>query len=116
MEVAYSNAEYSAFPVSRDSAPAVGYKNVEIIEDPIRFMLDGRASHVIIPDLHLTDFATLARRLDIPLFASGEAEELENDRWKLLEFLEANKLPNIQAHEIVGVDALGKFLEKIEDK
>src|SRR5208282_2474681 len=116
MEIAYSNAEYSAFPVTTDASPAKGFKNVELIEDPIRFMLDGRASHVIIPDLHLTDFATLAKRLNIPLFASGEAEELENDRWKLLEFLEANDLPVIKAAEIVGIDALGKYLEKTTDK
>ncbi len=116
VEIAYSNAEYSAFPVSRDTAVASGLKNVEIVEDPIRFMLAGKASHVIIPDLHLTDFAKLARELKIPLFASGAAEELENDRWKLLEFLEANDLPVIQSSEIVGIDALGKYLQNNDDK
>ena len=113
--VSYFDSEFSAFPVTRHTAPADGLTNVETIDDPINFMLSGAASHVVIPDLYHNDWGLLAKKLGIPLIASGKAEELETDRWKLMEFLEENNLPVIEAKEIEGIDKLGAYLAKPEN-
>ena len=44
--VAYYTTELNAFPVSREMAPGTGIKNVERIDNPLEFMLAGKASHV----------------------------------------------------------------------
>lgn len=110
VEVAYFSNEGNAFPRSAETAPGSGIPNVERIEDPISFMLEGKASHVIIPDLYLTDYDHLARKLGIPTFSSGDGTSIELDRWELMEFLVQHELPVIKVTEIIGIDALGRFL------
>lgn len=115
-EVAYYSSWNNAFPVSREFAPGTGIDNVERVDDPIAFMLDGKASHVIVPDLYLNGFERLARAMEIPTFGSGEGNHLETDRWHLGEFLEASGLDVINQQEVEGVDELEKVLRSTKDK
>jgi hypothetical protein len=114
--VAYFSTWVNAFPQSRELAPGTGLKNVERIDDPIAFMLDGKASHVIVPDLYLEGLDRLSRALDIPTFGSGAGNDLETDRWKLKEFLSANDLDVINTVQVQGIEAARKLIEKDPDK
>jgi hypothetical protein len=116
MEVAYFSSWANAFPVSREFAPACGIDNIERVNDPVAFMLDGKASHVICPDIYTNDLERLARHFKIPTFGSGDENILETDRWHLAEFLDSHGLDLIQQEEIEGIDALGAHLKKHEDK
>jgi hypothetical protein len=115
LECVYFDSEYNAFPIVKHTAPCTGIKNVEVIDDPIQFMLKGGASHVVTPDLYHRDWAVLAKKMGISVVSSGEAEELETDRWKLMEFLDQHNLPVIEAKEIEGIDALGRYLARSEN-
>ena len=114
--VAYFSTWANAFPVSREFAPGTGIENVERVDDPIAFMLDGKASHVICPDIYTNDLERLARQLEIPTFGSGAGNELETDRYALAAFLDSHGLDVIAQEELEGIDALGKYLQKNEDK
>lgn len=116
IEVAYYSSWVNAFPQSRELAPATGIPNIERVDDPIAFMLGGKASHVIVPDLFLNGYERLARQCEIPTFGSGAGNELETDRWKLKEFLAENDLDVINSVQVKGIDAAKKLLEKDPDK
>ena len=115
-EVAYFSTWGNSFPQSRELAPATGLENVERVDDPIQYLLDGKASHVIVPDLYLNGIERLAREMGIPTFGCGEGNRLETDRWHLSEFLAENGLDVISTTEVEGVDALESYLRKHEDK
>lgn len=114
--VAYFSSWHNAFPTAREFAPGTGIPNVERIDDPIQFMLDGKASHVIVPDLYLNGYERLARQLDIPVFGANSGTELETDRWHMAEYLDEHKQPVANAVEVVGLDELRKYLPKNPDK
>ena len=114
-EVAYFSTWAKAFPNSREVAPGSGIKNVERVNDPVAFMLDGRASHVIITDLYLNDYARLATALELPCFATHDGSDLETDRWKLKEYLASKGLAVSESTEVEGLDELRKILEKEKD-
>lgn len=115
-EVAYFSTWGNAFPQSRELAPGVGIENVERVNDPIGFILDGKASHVIVPDLYLDGIERLARQCEIPTFGSGYGNELETDRWRLKEFLAENDLDVINSVQVQGIEAAKKLIEKDPDK
>lgn len=110
-ECAYFSAWHSAFPVSREFAPGSGIENLERVDDPITYMLEGNASHVIVPDLYLNDYERLARRMEIPVFGAAEGNRIETDRWFLKQLLDQAGLPVIATHEVSGLDAVRKLLE-----
>lgn len=115
-DIAYFSTWGNAFPVSREFAPATGIENVERIDDPIAFMLDGKASHVIVPDIYNNGLERLARAMDIPTFGSGQGNVLETDREHLADFLVAHDLDVINTVFLDGIDALGDYLQKHKDK
>lgn len=115
-EVAYFSTWLNAFPQSRELAPATGLKNVERVDDPIQFMLDGKASHLIVPYLYLNGIERLGRAMDIPTFGCGEGNRLETDRAFLTDWLAENGLDTIETVEAEGIDALESYLRKHEDK
>lgn len=114
--VAYFSSWNNAFPVSREFAPGTGIPNVERVDDPISFMLDGKASHVIVPDLYLNGYETLARRLEIPTWGSNGGNQLELDRWHLKEFLAEHDLPVNFSVKLEGMDNLAAYLKEHDDK
>lgn len=114
--VAYFSSWNNAFPTSREFAPGTGIKNVERVDDPIRFMLEGKASRVIIPDLYLPGFEVLSGELEIPFYGSGASSQLETDRSFMLEFLEEHGLAIIDSVEIDGISALEDYLRDKKDK
>jgi hypothetical protein len=114
--VAYFSSWVNAFPQSRELAPATGIPNIERVNDPIAHILDGKASHVIVPDLHLEGIERLARQCEIPTFGSGAGNALETDRWGLKEFLAENDLDVINSVQVEGIEAARKLIEKDPDK
>lgn len=115
-EVAYFSTWGNAFPRSRETAPGTGIPNVERVDDPITYMLDGKASMVIVPDLYLNGIERLARQLKLPVFGAGEGTRLETDRWFLKEFLTQHDLPVIHSTEIEGLDRLRTYLRDKKDR
>ena len=114
-EVAYWSSNLDAFPVSRETSPGTGLKGVERIDDPLEFMLEGKASHVIVPDLYLGGFESVARQLELPVFGSGEGQRLETDREFMLDFLAEHDLPIPEGVVIEGITELGKYLKGKKD-
>ncbi len=115
-EVAYFSSWGNAFPTSREVAPATGIPNVERVNDPIRFMVDGNASQVIVPDLYLDDYEAVARQLELPVFGSNGGNRLETDRAFLHDFLAEHGLPVPEAIEVEGISALADYLKDKKDK
>jgi len=115
-EVAYYSSWHNSFPTSREFAPGTGLPNVERVDDPITFMLEGKASHVIVPDLYLGGFETLARQLGIPSWGCNGGSEIETDRWFLKQFLSDNNLPVGYAIQIEGIDGLAEHLQENKNK
>jgi len=115
-EVAYFSSWDNAFPTSRDFIAGSGIPGVERVADAVAFMLDGGASHLVIPDLYLASYARLAKQLEIPVFGSGEGERLEDDRWFMAELLQAAGLPVIPTVEITGLEELAEYLRDKQDK
>ena len=116
MEIAYFSTWANAFPQSRELAPATGIPNVERVDDPISFILDGKASHVIVPDLYLDGIERLARQCEIPTFGSGAGNALETDRWGLKEFLSEHDLDVINSVQVKGIEEARKLIEKDPEK
>jgi len=114
--VAYFSSWLNAFPQSREVAPGSGLKNVERVDDPLTFMLEGRASHIIVPDLYLDGYQALARAMELPCFGAGDGARLETDRWFLKEFLAEHGLPVIHSQQVEGLDALRDLLQKEDDR
>lgn len=116
MEVAYFSVWNNAFPRSREVAVGTGMKNIERVDDPITYFLDGKASHIIVPDLYLNGYENLAKHVEgFPLWGSGEGNRLELDRWFLKEWLEAHGCSVNESVEIEGIDALREYLDAHED-
>lgn len=109
--VAYFSTWANAAPFSRDVLPGTGLEGVERVDDPVAFILDGKASALIVPDLYLTDYERLARGMEIPTFGPGGGARIETDRWFLKEFLEAHKFPVIQSDEIAGIGHFRDYLK-----
>lgn len=116
MEIAYFSTWANAFPQSRELAPATGIPNVERVDDPISFILDGKASHVIVPDLYLDGIERLARQCEIPTFGSGAGNALETDRWGLKEFLAEHDLDVINSVQVKGIEEARTLIEKDPEK
>lgn len=116
VDIAYYSTNLDAFPSVRETAPGVGFKGVERIDDPLTYMLDGRASHVIVPDLYLNGYERLARQLEIPTFGSGDGNRLETDREFMLDFLAEHNLAVPESTIIHGLDALALYLKGQKDK
>lgn len=114
-EVAYYSSWQAAFPQSRELAPGSGLKNVLRVDEPIGFMLEGRTSYVIVPDLFLDGYEKLAKAMEIPCFATNGGSLLETDRWELKKYLESKGLPVNESWEVEGLDELRKILEKRKD-
>lgn len=117
-KVAYFSVWGNAAPTSRELAPGTGFPNIERVNDPLGYVLDGSASAIYIPDINLNDYERLARQAEIPVFGAGEGNRLETDRWFLKEFLEAHGLDVIASVEITGIDELEAYLRdpKNDDK
>ena len=115
MGVAYWSSNLDAYPSSRETSPGVGLKGVERIDDPLAFMLAGKASHVIVPDLYLGGFEQVAHQLELPVFGSGEGQRLETDREFMLDFLAEHKLPVPEGVVIEGITELGEYLKGKND-
>lgn len=115
-DVAYFSSWNSAYPISREFAPGIGIKGVERVNEPIRYMLDGKASHVVVADLYLNGYEALARKLEFPTFGCNSGNEMETDRTFMLDFLGQQGLPVAPTVEVTGLDDLRTYLKGVEDK
>lgn len=74
-----------------------------------------KSDMVAIPDIYDGDTQVQLRELGIPVFGSGEGEDLEIDRWETKLLLEELGL-NVPASELIeGVDALETYLQEHDD-
>lgn len=109
-EIAYFSAWHNAAPTSRELAPAMGLPNIERVNHPLDYIAEGRASAIYVPDINLTDYEHLARKLNLPVFGAGDGNQLETNRWALKEFLARHDLDVITSVEIEGIDNLEAYL------
>lgn len=114
--VSYFSSWQNSFPTAREFAPGTGIENVERIDDPVSFMLSGKASVLIVPDLYLASLEKLATACEIPVFGCGDGNRIETDRWYFKTLLNNASLPIAYSVEIDGLNALGDYLKEHDNK
>ena len=111
----YTDWASSFFPKWEDYAIGKGFPGI----DKCLYFWDevDKCDAIFCPDVHNNDMiAWLRKHTDKPVFGSGHAEKLENDRWQLKKIIEKIKLPLNKAVKLKGVHALCDYLRKNPDK
>lgn len=110
-DVFYFSNWQKAFPTYDSYAPGV---NFEYLKKELYFFDKVESSDCIICfDVSGNDTIKFLRKIypNKSIFGSGEAEKLEQNRWKLKKVINGLGLPLQKSWHIVGIDALSKFLK-----
>lgn len=68
------------------------------------------------PDCYDGDLLELLKRMGVPTFGSGYAEELELERWKAVSILKGAGIDTPDTKKIVGIDKLREHLKTVDNK
>lgn len=100
----FNPAWRSPFPSSRDLTIGTGFENITVIQNfwDYKKYLD----LVIVPDVYMYDIQNELRSQNIPVWGMGSVEWLENDRFKMNDWLMQNDLPIPKREEKFGVESL----------
>ena len=90
-------------------------ENIEVDLDFWDGILKREVDIVACPDIYEGDLTKYLRSIGMPVFGSGEGEELEIDRWHTKELLDELKLPVAPANLVHGIDELEAFLRENDE-
>jgi hypothetical protein len=115
MEVAYFSLWASAAPISAEVMPGAGIPNVERVNDPLKFAMEGKASAVVVTDLYLDDYEAALRSMEIPVIGANSGTVLETDRLALKQLLMEHDLPVADTYTAEGLEVAREHIEKHRD-
>lgn len=107
--IRYWTPVYTSFPKIEDFAKGYGFKGVEKVTKPFKYIDD--ADLIVFPDLGYGDMADHLRKIGKTVFSAGDAgEELELERYKARQIQDRLGLPTQYTAKIKGIDKLEKYL------
>ena len=113
-KVYYHTPWQSAFPQSRTLSVGKGFPEIERIEYPL-----DRADEIdlwVFLDLYQSDLQLYLVSHGARVWGCRKGEEMEMFRWEFRNYLKDIGLPVAEADRIIGLAALRKHLQKVENK
>lgn len=104
---------HSGFPSSKRRQIGEGLPNVHKVYSLWQAVRE--ADLVVFCDVYFHDEVAQCRLMDKPVWAAGDAEALEVERWKTKQLMEDIGMDVIPYELLIGVDAVYDFLKDKED-
>ncbi len=113
-KVMYYTLWQDGFPKSDKMLIGYGLEGVEKVKE---FWSNvDRADLIVVPDTYCSDITEYLRSKGYRVFGAGNAEILENDRWKAKKIMEKIGMPVGHSIKIVGFSNLVSYLKKNKNK
>lgn len=113
-KVYYCPGTSSAYPTMAEERVGEGFKEIEVIASPFK-VLD-KIDLAVFPDVNDGPLQVhFAEKLQIPVWGSRLAEQLEIDRVFMKELMAKLKLPLGEWDEVEGITALREYIRKHPD-
>jgi hypothetical protein len=106
-----------SFPKPGPAIVGTGLKNVERVSSMWNALrsLDRMKDFIVMPDVGFWDLAVYLREEGWNVWAAGDGEKLEIQRWRAKETMKALDLPVGKCALVTGMPALRKYLEENEN-